>query len=182
MSSLYVYHQSSPEQPYKVLTHAEDIASTLAEQGVGFDRWQNATPVAPGTPEEDVINTCKAQIDALMTEGGHVTIQVISVNSSHPQKNELRARYRNEQVHPADELRAFVAGRGLLMLHIGEYVYAVLCEKNDRIAIPAGTRHWFDLGENPQLVAIRLFNKPEGAVAALTGENLASQFPELDDF
>ena len=34
MSSLSVYHVSSPEIPNKVLTHFEDIASTLAEQGV----------------------------------------------------------------------------------------------------------------------------------------------------
>ena len=37
MSSLSVYHVSSPDLPNKVLTHFEDIASTLAEQGVRFD-------------------------------------------------------------------------------------------------------------------------------------------------
>jgi 1,2-dihydroxy-3-keto-5-methylthiopentene dioxygenase len=181
MSSLYVYHQSSPEQPYKVLSHAEDIASTLAEHGVRFDRWQNIPSVAPGTAEQDVISACQVQLDTLMTEGGYVAVQVISVNGAHPQKTELRARYRDEHQHPADELRAFVAGRGLLMLHIGEYVYALLCEKYDLIAIPAGTRHWFDLGENPHLVVIRLFNKADGEVAEFTGEKFASQFPELDD-
>ncbi|MDF5828837.1 hypothetical protein P4233_16885 [Pseudomonas aeruginosa] len=34
MSSLTVYHENQPEQPLKLLTHAEDIASTLAEVGV----------------------------------------------------------------------------------------------------------------------------------------------------
>ena len=47
MSSLSVYHVASPEIPNKVLTHLEDIASTLAEQGVRFDRWQAATKLQP---------------------------------------------------------------------------------------------------------------------------------------
>ncbi len=47
MSSLSVYHVSSPDTPNKVLTHLEDIASTLAEHGVAFDRWEAATPITP---------------------------------------------------------------------------------------------------------------------------------------
>ena len=48
MSSLSVYPVSSPELPNKVLTHFDDIASTLAELGVRFDRGQAATKLPPG--------------------------------------------------------------------------------------------------------------------------------------
>lgn len=181
MSSLYVYHQSSPEQPYKVLSHVEDIASTLAEHGVVFDHWQVADPVAPGSSAQDVVNVCKVHLDQLMTERGYASLDVISVGSTHEQKSEVRARYLDEHSHASQELRLFAAGRGLLNLHIGEYVFAVLCERNDRISIPAGCRQWFDMGENPHLVAIRLFKEPEGGVATFTGETIASLFPELDD-
>ncbi len=181
MSSLSVYHESSPEQPYKVLTHLEDIVSTLAEQGVGFDRWQAATPIAPGASQDEVIAAYQEQIDRLMTERGYITVDVISLNSDHPQKAELRAKFLDEHRHAEDEVRFFVAGRGLFTLHIDDYVYAVLCEKNDLISVPAGTRHWFDMGENPHFVAIRLFNNPEGWVANFTGETIASRFPRLDD-
>ncbi|MNU11763.1 Acireductone dioxygenase [compost metagenome] len=57
----------------------------------------------------------------------------------------------------------------------------MLCEKNDLISVPAGTRHWFDMGEHPHFVAIRLFNNPEGWVANFTGEDIANQFPRLED-
>jgi 1,2-dihydroxy-3-keto-5-methylthiopentene dioxygenase len=181
MSSLYVYHQSRPEQPEKVLTHVEDIASTLAEHGVGFDRWQAATPITPGASQEEVISAYRMQIDRLMTERGYVTVDVISLNSDHPQKAELRAKFLEEHQHSEDEVRFFVAGCGLFTLHIGDYVYAVLCEKNDLISVPAGTRHWFDMGEHPHFVAIRLFNNPQGWVANFTGEDIAGQFPRLDD-
>lgn len=48
MSSLSVYHESSPDLPNKVLTHVDDIASTLAAVGVRFERWQASAPLTPG--------------------------------------------------------------------------------------------------------------------------------------
>ena len=181
MSSLSVYHVSSPELPNKVLTHLEDIASTLAEQGVRFDRWQAGAPIQPGASQEQVINAYRPQIDRLMSEGGYVAVDVISLSSDHPQKAELRAKFLDEHRHAEDEVRFFVAGRGLFTLRIEDYIYAVLCEKNDLISVPAGTRHWFDMGEHPYFVAIRLFKNPEGWVADFTGEDIANRFPRLED-
>ena len=181
MSSLSVYHESTPDIPNKVLTHVEDIAATLGEHGVRFERWEANAPIAPGAPAQAVIAAYQGQIDQLMTECGYVTVDVISLDSDHPQKAELRAKFLEEHRHGEDEVRFFVAGRGLFSLHIEDYVYAVLCEKNDLISVPAGTRHWFDMGEFPHFVAIRLFNNPEGWVAKFTGEDIAGRFPRLED-
>lgn len=181
MSSLTVYHQSSPDVPNKVLTHVEDIAATLAEVGVRFERWQASAPIQPGAAPDEVIAAYRPQIDRLMAEQGYVTVDVVSLNKDHPQKDELRAKFLDEHRHGEDEVRFFVAGRGLFSLHIDDYVYAVLCEKNDLISVPAGTRHWFDMGEFPHFVAIRLFNNPQGWVANFTGDDIASRFPRLED-
>lgn len=181
MSSLSVYHESSPELPNKVLTHLEDIASTLAEVGVRFERWQASAPIAPGASQDEVIAAYRHEIDKLKAEGGYVTVDVVSLTADHPQKAELRAKFLDEHRHGEDEVRFFVAGRGLFSLHVEDYVYAVLCEKNDLISVPAGTRHWFDMGEQPHFVAIRLFNNPEGWVAQFTGDAIASRFPQLED-
>lgn len=181
MSSLSVYHESSPDLPNKVLTHLEDITSTLAEVGVRFERWQAATPIAPGASQDEVIAAYRTQIDQLIVERGYVTVDVISLNADHPQKAELRAKFLDEHRHGEDEVRFFVAGRGLFTLHIDDYVYAVLCEKNDLISVPAGTPHWFDMSEQPYFVAIRLFNNPEGWVANFTGNDIAGRFPRLED-
>ena len=181
MSWLSVYQESTPQQPLKVLTHVEDIAATLAEAGVRFERWQASAPIAPGASQEEVIAAYRREIDKLMSEQGYVTVDVVSLDRSHPQKAELRAKFLDEHTHGEDEVRFFVAGRGLFTLHIGEYVYAVLCEKNDLISVPAGTKHWFDMGEEPHFVAIRLFNNPEGWVAQFTGDPIAQSFPPLED-
>jgi 1,2-dihydroxy-3-keto-5-methylthiopentene dioxygenase len=181
MSSLSVYHVSNPEIPNKVLTHLEDIAATLAEQGIHFDRWQAATKIQPGAGEEDIIAAYQGRIDTLMTERGYVTVDVIRVDGDHAQTAEAQERFLEEYSHAQDEVRFFVAGRGLFTLHIDDYVYAVLCEKNDLITIPAGTRHWFDGGEHPRFIAIRLFNDPQGWDTIVTGDDIASRFPRLED-
>lgn len=181
MSSLTVYHESTPEQPLKLLCHAEDIAATLAEVGVRFERWKACAPIAPGASQEEVLAAYAPEIQRLKDEQGYVTVDVVSLTADHPQKDELRAKFLDEHRHGEDEVRFFVAGRGLFTLHIEDHVYAVLCEKNDLISVPAGTRHWFDMGERPHFVAIRLFNNPEGWVAKFTGDEIAKRFPQLED-
>ena len=181
MSVLSVYHETRPDQPLKVLTHLEDIAPTLAKVGVQLERWEASAPIAAGASQEEVIAAYRPQIDKLMTERGYVTVDVISLTRDHPQKDELRAKFLDEHRHAEDEVRFFVAGRGLFTLHIDDMVYAVLCEKNDLISVPAGTRHSFDMGEEPHFAAIRLFNNPEGWVAQFTGEDIAGRFPRLED-
>ncbi|SSB97617.1 acireductone dioxygenase apoprotein [Pseudomonas sp. 43mfcvi1.1] len=177
MSSLAVYHVSSPDIPNKVLTHFEDIAATLIEQGIHFARWEAAAKIQPGAREEDLIAAYQIQIDGLMTERGYVAVDVVSVSSDHPEQAGVLDEYRHSQ----DEVRFFVTGRGLFNLHIGDYVYAVLCERNDLITVPAGTRHWFDGGERPHFVTIRLSGDPQGVVAELTGDDIARRFPRLED-
>ena len=181
MSSLFVYHQSSPEQPHKVLSHAEDIASTLAEHGVTFERLQAAIPLGPQPNGETVLSVYREQLDELMTTRGYAAVDVISAEGDGPHIAALRASFLDEHCHDEDETRFFVAGRGLLSLHINDFVYAVLCEKNDLMTSPAGIRRWFDIGEHPRVVAIRLFTSVQGQAVRFTGETIASEFAQLDD-
>ncbi|WP_296254738.1 MULTISPECIES: 1,2-dihydroxy-3-keto-5-methylthiopentene dioxygenase [unclassified Pseudomonas] len=181
MSILFVYHVSSAQLPTKVLTHFEDIASTLAEQGIGFERMSAVVPVTAGAPHDEVLSAYREQLDGLMTERGHVAADVISVDAHHPHKDPLRGELLDEHQYGADQVRFFVAGRALYSLHIGDFIYAVQCEKNDLISVPAGTRQWFDIGEHPRVIAIRLFSSAEGQAPQPTGESFASRFPGLDD-
>ncbi|MCG4455747.1 acireductone dioxygenase [Pseudomonas sp. MMS21-TM103] len=181
MSSLSVYHESSADLPNKVLTHLEDIASTLAAVGVHFDRWQASAPLEPGCSQEQVIAAYRPQIEQLMSERGYVAVDVVSVSDDHPDKAVMRAKFLDEHRHAEDEVRFFVVGSGLFSLHIDDYVFAVLCEKGDLISVPAGMRHWFDMGEHPHFVMIRLFGNADGWVGEFTGDDIASRFPRLDD-
>ncbi|MNJ34685.1 Acireductone dioxygenase [compost metagenome] len=172
MSSLSVYHLSTPDTPNKVLTHLEDIASTLAEHGVRFERWQAGAPIPAGASDQDLIGAYQRSIDALKVEKGYAGVEVT---------READAGLLAEHTCEEDQLHFFAAGRGLFSLHIADYIYAVLCEKGDLIGVPAGVRHWIDMGAEPRFVAIRLFNKTPAAVAHFTGAKIAEQFPGLED-
>lgn len=176
MSYVAVYSVASPDTPNKVLTHFDDIAATLAEHGVRFERWQ-PSPIEKGASDAELIAAYQAQIDTL----GYNRVEVLSVTGDHPQKAEVRAQFLDERRYSEDEVRFFMAGQGLFALHVGDYVYAVRCEKNDLLVIPAGMAHWFDMGENPHLVTLRMFNTAKGCVPELTGEDIARRFPGLDD-
>lgn len=181
MSSLTVYHQSNPDVPNKVLTHLEDIAATLAEVGVRFERWQASAPIQPGAAQDEVIAAYRPQIDRLMAEQGYVTVDVVSLNKDHPQKDELRAKFLDEHRHAEDEVRYFASGRGCFYLHLGEEVLAVVCEAGDLLSVPAGTLHWFDMGERPDFIAVRFFEEADGWIGDFTGDRISSGFPTLDE-
>ncbi len=181
MSSLSVYHVSSPDLPNKVLTHFDDITATLAEQGVRFDRWQATAKLQPGASDEELVAAYQGPIDQLMTARGYLGVQVTSVSSEQSPHAEPHAGLFEEQHFDEDLVRFFVAGRGQFNLHIDDYVYAVLCEKNDLILVPAGTRHWFDGGERPHFVAIGLFSNALEPWARITPGGIAGHFPRLED-
>ena len=54
-------------------------------------------------------------------------------------------------------------------------------QKGDLISVPANTRHWFDMGPNPNFIAIRMFNNPDGWVANFTGDHISTHFNRLDN-
>ncbi|MFL1549410.1 1,2-dihydroxy-3-keto-5-methylthiopentene dioxygenase [Pseudomonas sp. D47] len=176
MSYVAVYHVATPDTPNKVLTHFDDIAKTLAEHGVRFERWQ-PSPIEKGASNAEMIAAYQPQIDSL----GYAAVEVLSVSGEHPQKAELRAQFLDERRYSEDEVRFFIAGQGLFSVHVGDYVYAVRCEKNDLLVIPAGMPHWFDMGENPHVVTLRLFNTAQGRVPEFTGADITGGFPGLDD-
>ncbi|MCK9535087.1 MAG: acireductone dioxygenase [Pseudomonas sp.] len=181
MSQLFVYHTSQPKQALKVLNHLEDISSTLAQVGVRFEHWQANQAITAQSSTDEVLAAYAEDIARLKKEGGYVAVDVMSLDESHPDKVALRAKFLDEHVHSEDEVRFFVSGRGLFNLHIDQHIYAVLCEKGALISVPAGSKHWFDMGERPRFTALRLFNNPEGWVAQFSGDKIAQQYPTLDD-
>ena len=82
MSSLFVYHVSSPDVPLKVLNHFEDIAPTLAGQGITFERWPVTFSVAAGSVSEEVLAACQVSLEQLAVERKVSVQQVVSLDRS----------------------------------------------------------------------------------------------------
>ena len=181
MSSLTVYHQSSPEHPNKLLTHAEDIASTLAVIGVQFSQIPVQQPVTAGTARDEVLAASRVQVDQLMSAHGYAGAEVLSLCDERGEGSELARGLRQEQVCQPAHLHYYLAGRGLLALHSGEYVYSLLCEKNDLVALPAGVAHWFDAGEHPRFAMLRLFDQAQVPAFTPVEGDFAAKFAGLDE-
>lgn len=179
MSQLRIFAEQDGETVLESHTDHAAIASALGAVGVRFEQWQANAPIAPGASQDEVIAAYREDIDRLMREEGYKTVDVVSLNRDHPDKAALRQKFLSEHTHSEDEVRFFVAGSGQFTLHLGDKVYDILCEQGDLIGVPDGTRHWFDMSEQPHFVAIRLFNNPAGWVANFTDDPIAERFPRM---
>jgi 1,2-dihydroxy-3-keto-5-methylthiopentene dioxygenase len=181
MTRLTVYPESQPQCPSLQTDDFATIQQQLSAVGIRFERWQTDHDLAPDADNESIIEAYQGEINKLIAEQGYQTYDVVSMNPDHSQKEEFRNRFLAEHTHSEDEVRFFVRGHGLFVIHQEDKVYALLCEKDDLISIPANTRHWFDMGPDPVFTAIRLFNNPEGWVASFTGDDIAGRFPLLEN-
>jgi 1,2-dihydroxy-3-keto-5-methylthiopentene dioxygenase len=197
MSLLTIYrHPGSPDsaaqdsavgagparpQPELVSSDAQEIQRLLAVRGIRFERWPaRATPPSDASPEQ-ILSAYAEEIDRVQRQGGYPTVDAIRLGPDHPDRRALRQKFLAEHTHGEDEVRFFVEGRGLFCLHIGDEVLQLICEADDWIAVPAGTRHWFDMGSRPHFCALRFFHNPEGWVAEFTGDAIAGSYPLLDE-
>jgi 1,2-dihydroxy-3-keto-5-methylthiopentene dioxygenase len=181
MSRLTIYNQDQPDACLLDSEEGTTIAETLAGVGIRFQRWSADREVADDDDNETILAAYKTEIDKLVAEGGYQSWDVVSMHANHPDKGAFRAKFLAEHTHSEDEVRFFVRGQGLFVIHQAEKVYALLCEKDDLISVPANTKHWFDMGPNPVFTAIRLFNNTEGWVANFTGDEIAASFPPLEN-
>ncbi|WP_166264999.1 1,2-dihydroxy-3-keto-5-methylthiopentene dioxygenase [Marinobacter caseinilyticus] len=179
MTTLSIYNQNAPESPRQVTNQPGDIQRLLAEQGVRYEQWPTRDLPADASQEE-VLSAYQEEVQALKAECGFQAADVISLRADNPQKEAFRQKFLDEHTHSEDEVRFFVRGQGLFYLHFGDSVYAILCQKNDLISVPNGTRHWFDMGPEPEFTCIRLFTNPDGWVAEFTGEDIASRLPRYE--
>jgi 1,2-dihydroxy-3-keto-5-methylthiopentene dioxygenase len=179
VTTLYVYPDTNPDQVTCVQNDAE-IAARLGEAGITFERWDASRELPAGADQEAVLAAYADDVARLKSERGFTTADVVRLSPDHPQRAEFREKFLDEHTHSEDEVRFFVEGGGLFCLHIGDQVLGLHAEAGDLIAVPAGTRHWFDMGPEPYFAAIRLFTNTEGWVARFTGDSIARRFPMLD--
>ena len=184
MTRLSLYRDSASADPGATLLleseDAEVIAQALAERGLGYERW----PVKPELPaaadQAAVLAAYAAEIAQVQASGTYPTVDAIRLGPDHPDRAALRQKFLSEHTHSEDEVRFFVEGRGLFVIHRAGEVLQVLCETGDFLRVPAGTKHWFDMGSAPHFTAIRFFDNPAGWVAEFTGDGIASRYPLLD--
>ena len=163
------------------------IAAALAAHGVGFERWPlRGGPLDPSVSTEALLDRYRPEVEALCARHGLRLVDVARIHDDGTEASRERAAaargaFLEEHRHGEDEVRFFAHGTGCFSLHLDGEVHAVVCEAGDLLSVPAGTRHWFDMGPRPDFAAIRFFEQEDGWVGDFTGDPLAQRFPRLDD-
>ena len=175
-STLRIFDEQTAGLRLETAEH-DAIARELENIGVRFERWEANVPVDAGADEAAIATAYAAEIERLKREGGYQSMDVIRLPKGTPNTDPTRRKFLSEHRHSEDEVRFFVQGAGAFYLHLGGAVYQTICTRGDLISVPAGTPHWFDMGPDPEFVAIRLFTNKEGWVADYTGDTIAERFP-----
>ena len=186
MTPLTVY--TDADAPEKVLEseEAEEIAVTLKEIDVNFERWEVAEEFAGGGEQQAILDHYRDDIARVVEAEGYKLVDVTQLHRTDDPgwedvKTAARTKFLSEHTHDDDEVRFFVSGSGIFYLHVKGKVYAVLCESGDMLSVPANTTHWFDMGTDPDFTAIRFFHDEDGWVGNFTGNPLAERIPSYDE-
>jgi len=178
-TTLHVFDETRPQTPILETSDGARIADELRAIGVRFERWAADAKLPAGADQATVIDAYRSSVDRLVAECGYTSMDVLRVEKGAPNTEAIRMKFLNEHQHSEDEVRFFVEGRGAFYLHVNGRVYQTICVKGDLINVPAGTKHWFDMGADPEFTVIRLFINPDGWVAHFTGDTIADAFPKL---
>ncbi len=185
MTTLVVHPEDDPGTTSLVTTGVEEITARLREVGVEFARWTATAELPPGASSEDVLAAYADDVERLGATG-YTTVDVVRLvpDDADPHWPDTaaaaRGKFLAEHTHDDDEVRYFVEGSGAFYLRLGGDVVIVRCEAGDLLSVPAGTRHWFDMGTRPHFAAIRFFRDPDGWVGHFTGDEIASRFEPYD--
>jgi 1,2-dihydroxy-3-keto-5-methylthiopentene dioxygenase len=179
MSRLTIYPDDSATRPLLDTTDGKEIAAALQAIRVRFERWSASRELPAEVDDAAVMEAYQNDIDRLKAECGYQSVDVLRCLPDNPNRETLRRKFLDEHTHDDDEVRFFVEGAGMFYLRAAGKVHMTLCERGDLISVPAGTRHWFDMGPAPRFTAIRLFTTPAGWVANFTGEPITRDFPSF---
>ncbi len=163
----------------KTLTGPATVGEALRGLGLSYGRWPQRE-LGDGSLDA-VLAADGPELDALKAQLSIRSVDRVSVKSGNPDWPALRQCFLGEHTHADAEIRYFLAGSGLFYIRVDDGHFALFCEADDWIVVPAGTRHFFDAGEQPDFDALGLFSIPQGWEAEFTGAE-PSGLPLFDDF
>ncbi len=164
------------------LTNEYEIRKFLEDRGILYDRWSLERGLSPDASDAEVLAAYNSQLTSLMENGRYKAVDVVTVTDQTPNLSAIREKFLREHTHSEDEVRMFVTGEGLFWFHVEspeEEVFALWCQQGDLISVPANTKHWFDLGVNPAVRAIRVFTDQAGWVPHYTNSGIEQRYQDV---
>ncbi len=148
----------------RTLTDADEIREFLAPFGIWYEKWDVEGRITEASTDEEVLEAYSPEINRLKEQGGFVTADIITVNPETPGLQAMLDKFNREHIHTEDEVRFIIRGNGVFHINPTEDgpIIGIHVESGDLINVPKGTKHWFDLCDDKNIRAIRLFQDMSG--------------------
>ncbi|MGK7888273.1 MAG: acireductone dioxygenase [Leptolyngbyaceae cyanobacterium] len=174
MATLQIYDTATPTS----IEDQEQIKDYLAQINIGFERWEAQVPLSDIASSDEVLAAYATDIDTLSQQNGYQSADVIDIHPTTPNLDTMLAKFDKEHWHDEDEVRFILAGKGIFHIHpeTGPVV-AVVVSAGDLLVVPKGTKHWFHLGAERRVRAIRLFQNTSGWAPNYTEIDTAVNYP-----
>jgi 1,2-dihydroxy-3-keto-5-methylthiopentene dioxygenase len=182
MAIVKIYNNPSD---FVLLEDLTEIQESLKEINIDIAKWHTLSQLAPDASQEQVLQHYQKEVLDIKDKHGFKGVDVIVMHPNMPvdKITELRNKFLSEHIHSDDEVRYFVEGQGLFCIHgANSKIYLILCQQGDFIAVPAGIKHWFDMGSKPNFKCIRFFGDERGWIAEYTGDDIARKYPTIENF
>lgn len=127
MSRLRVYRDNRPQQAHVDLSAASDIAAALAPHGVRFERWVLGDGDSAASRNE--LSAYAPHIARMQRKHRCAAVDIVSMRPETPERAATREKFLAEHSHDEDEVRLFTEGSGLFCPHLGDEVFALVCER-----------------------------------------------------
>jgi 1,2-dihydroxy-3-keto-5-methylthiopentene dioxygenase len=177
MSRLTITPDTTPGAPELRTEDPHEIAEALAPIGVRFERWELPVAVSEDADSDAILEAYRPHLDRLMGESGAGSADVVRMRPGMAAYPAMRQKFLDEHTHTEDEIRFFVGGTGNFILHANGRVYDAHCTEGDLISVPAGIKHWFDAGAEPNATVLRVFTDTTGWTPYYTGDRISTLFP-----
>lgn len=157
----------------EVIETQSEVAAFLEQQEVVYEHWaieklpENLREKFNLTDEEKegILKAFKTEIDDISARRGYQTADIISLSDTTPNLDELLKNFEQEHHHTDDEVRYIVSGHGVFVIQgKDDRFFEVNLDPGDLISVPENIRHYFTLGADRKVVAVRIFVTKEGWV------------------
>ena len=168
-----------PDENRKI-DEPKEAAKYLSELGIVYEKWSSEYSVDGSSTQEEILFAYSKEVEDLKKSGGYTTADVINIDERTPGLDDMLNKFNKEHWHSEDEVRFTIAGRGIFHIHPENGpVIAVEVSKGDLLRVPSGTKHWFDLCEDRNIKAIRLFQDKSGWTPYYVHEGVEGQYQPI---
>jgi len=166
------------EQQEQTLGKDSTTEEFLKDNGVACETWTVPRELADlaakaALSEEDqqrVLRGYSVYLEREAKGRDYLQADMIVLNPSTPDIEELLAKFDKPHYHDDDEVRYIFDGEGVFGFEPeGRPSFTVTVTAGDYIIVPANTYHWFTLTDSRSIKAIRLFKDNSGWVPHYKG-------------